>query len=181
MSRIGKKIITLPAGVVLTVDTTNKTVHAKGPLGELSQVYLPFVKINQEGDTVTFEIENEKEKFQRAMWGTTRALISNIIDGVSKGFTKEIELNGVGYRMELSGSNLRLFIGFSHSVDVEVPSSVKLVLDKNTLKGTSIEKQTLGYFFASLYAKKPHEPYKGKGFKFPGIKYQRKEGKKLAK
>jgi large subunit ribosomal protein L6 len=181
MSRIGKKIITLPAGVVLTVDTSTHTVHAKGPLGELSQVYLPFVKVAIEGDTVTFEIENEKEKFQRAMWGTTRALVSNIIEGVSTGFEKEIELNGVGYRMELSGNNLRLFIGFSHHVDVAVPPEVKLTLDKNLLKGKSIEKQKVGYFFASLFARKPHEPYKGKGFKFPGINYQRKEGKKLAK
>jgi large subunit ribosomal protein L6 len=176
MSRIGKKIITVPAGVIVVY--TAPTFKAKGPKGELSMTVPAAIKLNQEGDTITFEIADERNKNASALWGTTRANANNIVVGVSEGFSKTLELNGVGYKMDLQGPKLTLNIGFSHPVVVEVPAAIKLELTKNTLSGTSCDKQMIGDFFTNIHNMKPCDVYKHKGFKFPDRFYRKKVGKK---
>ncbi len=175
MSRIGKKIITVPSSVQVTFK--DDVLSAKGPKGELSMKVLPIIKFNQEGNEITFSVDDEKSKTSRALWGTTRANANNIITGVGEGFSKTLELNGVGYKMEL-GSKLTLHIGFSHPVVVDIPSVIKLELNKNTLSGTSCDKQQIGDFFTNIHDMKPCDVYKHKGFKFPDRFYRKKVGKK---
>lgn len=181
MSRIGKKIIKLPSGVTVDFNKQTGETKVKGKLGELSETFLPFVGVNIEGDIVNVTIEDESDSKQNAIWGTSRALLANMVEGVTNGYSKEVELNGVGYRMELAGQNLTLYIGFSHSVKITAPKEIKLELQKNLLKGTSIDKQLIGNFFTNIHDMKPCEPYKHKGFKFPGRFYAKKVGKKAGK
>jgi large subunit ribosomal protein L6 len=181
MSRIGKKIIEVPAEVSVTVDKSTNTVSVRGKLGELQETILPFVTVTHEGTQITLTIEKENDKFQRSIWGTSRALISNMVVGVSEGYKKDVELNGVGYRMEIVGKDLKLAIGFSHPVIVPIPAEVKVVIDKNLLTATSYHKQILGHFVQYVHDLKPCDPYKHKGFKYPGKYYPKKVGKKMAK
>lgn len=181
MSRIGKKIIAVPAGVTVTLDSVKNAVHVKGKLGELSEVFLPFITITQEASEINLTIKDENDRLQKAMWGTARALLNNMIVGVSEGYTKQLELNGVGYRMEMQGTNLKLALGFSHPVVVPIPTGVKVVIDKNLMTMTSHDKQLLGHFAQKVHDLKPCEPYKHKGFKYPGKFYPKKVGKKMAK
>lgn len=181
MSRIGKKIIELPAGVTAEINASTNVVTVKGKLGELKETFLSFIHITLEGSTLAVTVKNETDRLQKAMWGTARALINNMVVGVSEGFNKEVELNGVGFKMELAGQNLTIYIGYSHPVKIVVPQEIKLTLNKNVLTGTSIHKQIIGDFFMSLHNMKPSDPYKQKGFKIPGKHYQKKVGKKLAK
>ncbi len=178
MSRVGKKEITIPKEVTVDYNKSENVFTAKGPLGQLSVELLDFISLEITEDILKVNIEKENIKFQKSMWGTTRALINNAITGVTKPFTKEVELSGVGYKMELSGSNLVLYIGYSHPVKVDVPSEIKLTLKKNNLSGESINKQILGDFFTNIHNMKPADPYKHKGFKFPGRFYKKKVGKK---
>jgi large subunit ribosomal protein L6 len=175
MSRIGKKIINVPAGV--TVSLNGQEVTVKGPKGELKTVIHSCIKANLNGSEVTFEIINEKFKNAPAQWGTARANVNNLVVGVSEGFTRTLELNGVGYKMEL-GAKLTLFIGFSHQVIVEIPTGIKLELNKNVLTGTSADKHLLGDFMTKVHDMKPCEVYKHKGFKFPERFYRKKVAKK---
>ena len=181
MSRIGKKTISVPEKVTIEFDPQTRICNIKGPLGELNQPIMDFVSVNLEGQEIDLTIKDEKNRLQKSIWGTTRALINNMIVGVTNGYTKELELNGVGYRMELSGSELTLFVGFSHSIKIPIPQGIKLSLNKNILSGTSIDKQLIGNFFSSIHNIKPCEPYKHKGFKFPGRFYAKKVGKKGSK
>jgi large subunit ribosomal protein L6 len=177
MSRIGKKQIVLPAGVTLNYSPENRLVEVSGPLGKLSQTIQPFVSLKMDGDRVSVLVDRPDTKYQAAIWGTTRAIINNMVDGVSKGFSKEMELNGVGYKMEL-GSELILYIGYSHPVKVTIPQGITLTLNKNVLSGKSIDKQLLGNFFTNVHNMKPCDVYKQKGFKFPDRFYRKKAGKK---
>jgi large subunit ribosomal protein L6 len=179
MSRVGKKIISTDKNVDIKV--SDNLVTVKGPKGSLSITVLPFVTVGLDNNIVSVSVENSKEKFQRAIWGTTRALISNMIVGVTDGFKKEVELNGVGYKLELVGQKLTAYIGFSHPVVLVVPDPIKLELNKNVLSGVSIDKQLLNNFFGNLHEMKPCDPYKQKGFKFPGRFYIKKVGKKGGK
>lgn len=181
MSRIGKKVIAVPAGVVVTLNEATNSVHVKGERGELSETLLPFVKVNINGAEITLDIANGKEKLQRAMWGTSRALVWNMIEGVSTGFTKQLELNGVGFRMEVAGKQLKLAIGFSHPVFVDIPDLVTVNIEKNVLTATSFNKQVLGHFVQYVHDLKSADPYKHKGFKYPGKFYPKKVGKKMSK
>ncbi len=178
MSRIGKKTIVLPGKVEFNYNADTNLVEVKGPLGKLSLTLDKHVTIKQEGENVNLVVENETNKFQRAIWGTNRALVYNMIVGVTEGFKKDMELNGVGYKMELTGDLLTLYIGFSHTVPVKVPSAIKLTLVKNLLTGHSSDNQLIGNFFNTIHNMKPCDPYKGKGFKFPGRFYRRKVVKK---
>lgn len=178
MSRIGKKIIAIPAGVNVNFDPKTNIIKVKGVLGELSCPILPFVILKIEPTEIQLEIQNPQEKKQKAMWGTTRALIANLVEGVTKGFEKQLELNGVGYKMELTGQNLTLYIGFSHTVKINVPTGIKLTLNKNLLSGICNDKQQIGNFFAHIFKLKPCDVYKHKGFKFPGVFYRKKVVKK---
>ena len=176
MSRIGKMIIDLPENVDVTVENT--LVKVKGPKGELSQELLNFVSVTQKDKQLNIAVTKEENKFQRAMWGTSRALINNLVVGVSEGYTKKLELNGVGFRMAVQGKQLVLNIGYSHPVTIDIPEEITLKVEKNELIGESIDKQLLGDFFTRIHNLKPADPYKHKGFKFPGRFYRKKVGKK---
>lgn len=178
MSRVGKKVIELPDKVTVEYDSKTNTVTVKGALGELSRQLYRDIKLQIDGNNITLTVKNPDDKFQRAIWGTSRAIVQNMVDGVSKGFNKEVELNGVGYKMELAGNTLTLYIGYSHSVKVDVPTGIKLTLNKNLLTGTSINKELIGNFFSTIHNMKPADPYKHKGFKFPGRFYRKKVVKK---
>jgi large subunit ribosomal protein L6 len=175
MSRIGKKVITVPSNVAVKYE--NNILSAKGPKGELSMTVPAPIRLIQNANEITFEIADNSNKIANALWGTTRANANNMITGVSEGFSKTLELNGVGYKMEL-GSKLTLHIGFSHPVNVEIPKEIKLELTKNTLNGTSCDKQKIGDFFTTIHDMKPCDVYKHKGFKFPDRFYRKKVGKK---
>lgn len=177
MSRIGKKVITLPSNVELSYSAETREVLVKGPLGQLNATINPTASLTIENGEIVVEVKNPEQDFDRAIWGTTRSIVANMIEGVSKGFNKELELNGVGYKMEL-GSELTLYIGFSHPVKVQIPTGVKLTLNKNLLTGNSIDKELLGNFFSKIYHMKPCDVYKHKGFKYPGRFYRKKVGKK---
>lgn len=178
MSRIGKKIITIPNSVTFNFDEINRVVLVRGPLGELKLDKISKVISFAEQDNIlSVKILDETNSLQKAVWGTTRALVSNLIEGVTTGFKKELELNGVGYKMELN-TNLTLYIGFSHPVVLDIPTGIKLSLNKNVLSGESIDKHLIGDFFTNVHNMKPCEVYKHKGFKFPGRVYRKKVGKK---
>jgi large subunit ribosomal protein L6 len=178
MSRIGKMIMEVPSGTTLEYKESENIITVKGVQGVLSLNLPHFVKVIKDRSAYTIKVDNENDKKQRACWGTYRALVNNMIVGVSAGFKREMELNGVGYKMELSGSLLTLYIGYSHSVKVQVPPTIKLVLNKNVIAGESIDKQCLGDFFMKIHNMKPCDVYKQKGFKIPGRFYRKKVGKK---
>jgi large subunit ribosomal protein L6 len=178
MSRIGKKAIAVPDKVELKIDQTNQTITVKGPKGELSRKLHRSIGLSQEGKTLTVSVKDPEDRIQKAIWGTTRAIINNMILGVTDEFKREVELNGVGYKMELNKDELTLYIGFSHPVKVAVPAIIKLSLTKNVLSGVSIDNEVIGNFFSSLHNMKPCDPYKHKGFKFPNRFYRKKAVKK---
>ncbi len=178
MSIIGKNPITIPEGV--TVEVKDNVITAKGKLGELTQEYSE-VEIKVEDGTITLERPSEK-KDHRAKHGLYRALIANMIEGVSNGFTKELELVGVGYRASNQGQKLDLAIGFSHNIVMDIASEIKVetVTEKGKnpiVKLTSHDKQLVGQVAAKIRSFRKPEPYKGKGIKFVGEEIRRKAGK----
>ncbi len=178
MSRIGKNPITIPEGV--TVDVKDGVVTVKGKLGELTQK-VEDIDIKVEDKTITFERSSEK-KDQKAKHGLYRALVNNMIEGVSNGFTKQLELVGVGYRASNQGQKLDLAIGYSHNIVFELAPEVKVetVSDKGKnpiVKLTSYDKQLVGQIAAKIRSFRAPEPYKGKGIKFVGEQLRRKAGK----
>jgi large subunit ribosomal protein L6 len=179
MSRVGKKLI--PINSAITFKKEGNTVTVSGKNGSLSASFLDFVSVEHTATDIAISVIDPDNKFQRANWGTARAIISNMVTGVETGFTKELELNGVGFKMELSGQNLTLYVGFSHTVKLIAPDAIKLTLVKNLLTGTSYDKQMLNNFFGNIHEMKPCDPYKHKGFKFPGRFYIKKVGKKGGK
>lgn len=181
MSRIGKKVIELPTGVTFNYNEEDRVVTVKGKLGELHQNILSFVSLKKEENQVLISVENPEDKFQRAMWGTTRALIHNMVVGVSEGYQNKITLTGVGFKINLVGKTLVMSLGFSHEVKVDVPENIQAEVKNNELTGTSIHKQGLNQFFTMIHDLKPADVYKHKGFKFPGRFYIKKEGKKAGK
>ena len=179
MSRIGKAIITIPAGV--KVEIKGQNVKVEGPLGVLSTDIHDLIKMNVEGNEVTFTRPDDL-KFSRAIHGTTRSLVANMVEGVTTGFQKTLEIVGVGYRVEQKGKDLNLVLGFSHPVIFEAPERVILTaLDplKITIKG--IDKQKVGQAAAEIRKYRRPEPYKGKGIKYAGEIVRRKQGKKTGK
>lgn len=177
MSRIGKKTIEIPEGVTVTLDAN--LLSAKGPKGSLSFPVRREVKVVLEDKTARVE-KIGSTKLASALWGTTAKLLMNMIEGVTKGFEKQLELNGVGFRMALSGRKLNLALGFSHPVEVTVPEGLEAKVEGNVLTITGIDKQAVGQFAAVVRKLKPVEPYKGKGFRYVGEIVRRKEGKKAA-
>lgn len=177
MSRIGKKPIEIPNGVVLTVD--GNVVKVKGSKGELifETSYEVAVEIGEK------EVEVKKigkTNKAAAFWGTTRSVIANMIEGVTNGFKKQLELNGVGYKMALQGKKLVLNLGYSHPVEMELPEGLAASIEKNVLTIEGIDKQAVGLFAAKVREKRKVEPYKGKGFRYVGEQVIRKEGKRAA-
>lgn len=178
MSRIGKKLITIPAGVEVNIQGNRFT--AKGPKGSLEIVINQEASVKIENGVLSVE-KNGRSKKAPAIWGLTRALISNIIAGVEKGYEKKLELQGVGYRMAVQGKKINLALGFSHPVVVDIPDGLEAKIGEGGLLVISgIDKQAVGQFAADVRALKKAEPYKGKGFRYFGEHVRRKAGKKAA-
>ena len=176
MSRIGRMPITVPAGVTVNVAEGN-VVTVKGPKGELTQSLRPEMIIKQEGTTITVERPSD-DKLHRSVHGLTRTLLHNMVEGVEKGYTKELDVNGVGYRAEKKGTQLVMRLGFSHEVFVdEIPGITIEVPTPNKIIIKGIDKQAVGQFAAEVRSKRPPEPYKGKGIKYTTEVIRRKVGK----
>ena len=180
MSRIGNKAITLPAGVSVEV-SENNFVTVKGPKGELSFQFNSELEIATEGSECVVKRPNDT-KVMKMMHGTTRALLNNMIVGVSTGFKKVLEINGVGYRAQLQGNTLVVSAGYSHTVEMPVPAGLKVELPKNTqIIISGIDKQLVGQYAAEIREIRKPEPYKGKGIKYSDEHVRRKEGKTAKK
>ena len=180
MSRIGKLPVNLPKGVTVTISDSN-VVSAKGPLGELTQVVDKDLKVEVVGNEVIITRPSES-KNHKSLHGLYRALIHNMVVGVSEGYKKELELVGVGYRAEAKGQNLEMSLGFSHEVILQLPKEVKVETKTERRANpiitlTCIDKQLIGHVAAKLRSLRPPEPYKGKGIKFVGEQLRRKAGK----
>jgi large subunit ribosomal protein L6 len=179
MSRIGKKPIVLPKEVKVAINGQN--IQVEGPLGKLSTTIHEIIGINQEGGELVISRPDDL-KFSRAIHGTTRALIANMIEGVTKGYQKVLEIVGVGYRVEQKGKDLNLVLGYSHPIIYKAPEGVTLTADgqlKIVVKG--IDKQKVGQAAAEIRKFRRPEPYKGKGVKYEGEQVRRKQGKKTGK
>ncbi|EJZ8642225.1 50S ribosomal protein L6 [Enterococcus faecalis] len=175
MSRIGNKVVVLPAGVEIKQDGNNITV--KGPKGELTREFSSDIKMNIEGNEVTFTRPNDSKEM-KTIHGTTRANFNNMVVGVSEGFQKALELIGVGYRAQVQGNKLTLNVGYSHPVEMTAPEGVTFEVPANTrviVKG--INKEVVGELAANIRGVRPPEPYKGKGIRYVGEFVRRKEGK----
>ena len=178
MSRIGKKPVVIPQGVTVTVDKNQVTV--KGPKGTLEFTHHWDVEVKIVENELTVE-KKSKGKHVPALWGTTARIIENMIEGVVNGFKKQLELNGVGFRMSTAGKKVNMALGFSHPVEVIVPDDLDVITEGNVMTVSGIDKHKVGQFSANVRALKPVEPYKGKGFKYVGEHVRRKEGKKSSK
>lgn len=174
MSRIGKKPIAIPAGVEVKMD--GNTVTVKGAKATLTQEVHPNITVKVEGNEVIVERPND-QKENRALHGLTRSLIANMVEGVSTGFKKELEINGVGYRAAVQGKKLTLTVGYSHPVEMEVPEGLTAEVNGNKITISGADKQKVGQFAAEVREKRPPEPYKGKGIKYADEHIRRKEGK----
>lgn len=174
MSRIGKLPIQVPSGVTITVDDSSVTVE--GPKGKLSQALVPGVEIKQEDGILTVTRQNDEAQ-NRARHGLIRSLIHNMVVGVTTGFSKQLEINGVGYRANMSGDKLNMQLGFSHDVVYQAPSGVQLKVEKNLITVSGISKQQVGQTAAEIRSFKKPEPYKGKGIKYVDEHIIRKSGK----
>ena len=179
MSRIGKRVLTIPAGV--NVDVNENTVTVKGPKGELSLEVIKTLKVNVNGTEVTVE-KLKEDKFTNQMHGTTNANINNMIVGVSEGFKKELEIIGVGYRFAVSGNTLTIQAGYSHPVKMEIPKGISVKAPSATeLEVSGADKIVVGEFAANIRKVRQPEPYKGKGIRYKGEHVRHKEGKKASK
>jgi large subunit ribosomal protein L6 len=176
MSRIGKHPVTIPSGV--EVQLSGQTLTAKGRLGALSLVVSSEVNASVVDGTITIAPKNDT-KLSRAMWGTTRALINNMVTGVSTGFSINLEITGVGYRAQVQGNTLNLQLGYSHDVPFPIPDDVRITCERPTVITVSgADRQRVGQIAADIRAYRRPEPYKGKGIKYATETVRRKEGKK---
>ena len=175
MSRIGKKPVVIPANVTVNVAEGN-VVTVKGPKGELTNTFNTDMMINVEGNDLTVSRPSD-EANHRALHGLTRTLIANMIEGVEKGFSKELEVNGVGYRAEKKGNQLVMRLGYSHEVIVDEIPGISITVNGNKITISGIDKQVVGQFAAEVRSKRPPEPYKGKGIKYTTEVIRRKVGK----
>ena len=176
MSRVGKYPVVVPAGVTVSVD--GQTVHAKGKFGEMSFFVVSDVEVKLEDGKVVVTPQSD-EKFARAMWGTARARINNMVKGVGEGFTKKLDIVGVGYRASVQGKTLKLALGFSHDVDFPIPEGIDIKCPQPTqIEISGNDKQRVGQVASEIRAYRSPEPYKGKGVKYSDEKILRKEGKK---
>ena len=175
MSRIGKMPVVVPEGVTVTLD--GQTCTVKGPKGELKRTLPDEMKIEMKDGTVTVERPTDAGR-HRALHGLTRSLVNNMVEGVTNGFTKQLEIVGVGYKAESRPGGVRLVVGYSHTVDYEAPKGVTISVETPTLlKVEGIDKQLVGQVAAELRRVRPPEPYKGKGIRYRGEQVRRKAGK----
>lgn len=176
MSRVGKKPVVVPAGVTAKVD--GQTVAVKGGKGELSFVVPEDVAVTIDGSAIKVDPRSDSKR-ARAMWGMSRAMINNLVTGVSKGFERKLEITGVGYKAAVAGKSLQLSLGYSHDVNYPIPAGVTIVTPKPTeIMIAGIDKRQIGQIAAEIRSLRPPEPYKGKGVKYAGEFIFRKEGKK---
>ena len=175
MSRIGKKPVIIPANVTVTVAEGNN-VTVKGPKGELSFAFHPDMILKQEGNVLTVERPDE-EHLHKSLHGLTRTLLNNMVEGVEKGYSKELEVNGTGYRAEKKGNQLVMRLGYSHEVIMDEIPGISVAVDGNKITVSGIDKQVVGQFAAEVRGKRPPEPYKGKGIKYTTEVIRRKVGK----
>ena len=176
MSRIGKKAVSIPSGVTVTLD--GQTVTVKGPKGQLAWTVSEEIEVKQEGAEITFATRNDTQR-AKGMWGLYRTLVDNMVEGVTKGYEQTLELVGVGYRAAMKGQALSMQLGFSHDVDIPPPAGIAFAVPKQTeVRVSGIDKQLVGEVAARIRRIRPPEPYKGKGVRYAGEKVRRKEGKK---
>jgi large subunit ribosomal protein L6 len=176
MSRIGKKPVTIPSGVTAQIE--NGTLSVKGPKGTLTLGLSEDVTYKVEGEAISIAPANDTRR-SRDHWGMQRTLVSNLVEGVTDGFTKTLEITGVGYRAQAQGKKLKLQLGFSHDVEIDVPEGIDVKTpDQTTVEISGIDKQKVGQFAAEVRRWRKPEPYKGKGIKYRGEYVFRKEGKK---
>ena len=176
MSRIGKKPVAIPSGVTASIDGDTLTV--KGPKGSLALGLSELVTYELEGEEISVQPANDTKQ-ARSHWGMQRTLVSNLVEGVTEGYTKVLEISGVGYRAQSQGRKLKLQLGFSHDVDLDVPEGIEVKTpDQTTVEISGIDKQAVGQFAAEIRRWRKPEPYKGKGIKYAGEYIFRKEGKK---
>ena len=180
MSRIGKLPISIPAGVTVNYDEASHVCTVKGPKGELSQWIDPSIKFNNADGQISFEIDENSPvniKQKQAFHGLYRSLVNNMVVGVTDGFTKELEVNGVGYRASKAGKKLTLNLGYSHPVEMEDPEGLESTVDGNKIIIKGIDKEKVGQYAAEIRDKRRPEPYKGKGIKYADEVIRRKVGK----
>ena len=181
MSRIGKLPITVPSGVTVTIN--DKNVSVKGSKGELNMTMHPNMSVVLEGNELVVSRPDDS-KLNRALHGTTRALLSNMVDGVTKGFQKKLEVRGVGYRFNISGKKLNLSLGYSHPIDFAIPDGITITADeenKNVMVVEGIDKKLVGETASRIREYRKPEPYKGKGVRYVDEYVAMKQGKKAAK
>jgi len=176
MSRIGKQPITVPGGVEIRIQ--GDSVAVKGPMGELVSPLFEGIVAAQEGDSLTLQCADLGNKVMKSKYGLARALLANVITGVSKGFERVLELRGVGYRAQVQGKSLNLSLGFSHPVVYAIPEGVEAKVEQNRITLSGIDKQKVGQTAAEIRAFRPPEPYKGKGVRYADERVKMKEGKK---
>ncbi len=176
MSRIGKKEILIPKEVTVEITDNNK-VSVKGPKGELERYIRPEIKIEKKDDQIAVQPYKETKR-TKSFWGLSRTIIANMIKGVTEGYEKKLEINGVGYRANLEGENLVLLVGFSHPVKIEKVEGIKFEVEKNIVTVSGIDKELVGQVAAKIRKVRPPEPYKGKGIRYVGEYVRRKSGKK---
>ncbi len=179
MSRVGKRPIVVPKGA--TVDISGSHVAVKGPKGQLERTLHPDMKLEWDGDQLVVTRPSDA-KVHRELHGLTRSLVNNMVEGVTTGFTKRLELQGVGYKAEAVSSGVRLLVGLSHPVDYQAPEGIKISVEGNTtVQIDGIDKERVGQVAAELRSVRPPEPYKGKGIRYVGEHVRRKAGKTGAK
>ncbi len=175
MSRVGKKPVTLPSGV--TAELKDNKLAVTGPKGSLSLPLHPKVQVVVAGSEITVDVARKDDRKEKALWGMFRSLVQNLVDGVTKGYEKKLEVNGVGFKVQLAGQKLVLNLGFSHPIEVQVPPGLTVTVDKNVIAISGIDKQLVGQFAAEVRELKKPEPYKGKGIKYLDEVILRKAGK----
>lgn len=181
MSRIGKKPVSVPKGVKISI--SDRTVKADGPKGSLSFTHRPEVRVAEEDGAIAVSVDESRqgEKKVRALWGTTRALIDNMMVGVDKGYTKKLEIHGVGWTASVAGTNLKLNIGYANVIEMPIPTGVSVLVEKQAITIEGADKQAVGQFAAAARAKRPPEPYNGKGIRYATEIIRKKEGKSFGK
>jgi len=177
MSRIGKKPVPVPKGVKVSI--SDRTVNVEGPKGSLSFTHRPEVMVAEEDGSIAVTVDEavQGEKRVRALWGTTRALIDNMMVGVDKGYTKKLEIHGVGWTSAVAGSTLKLTIGYANIIEVPIPAGINVQTEKQSITIDGADKQAVGQFAAATRAKRPPEPYNGKGIRYATEIIRKKEGK----
>jgi large subunit ribosomal protein L6 len=175
MSRIGKLPIPFPESVTVTIEPGR--VAVKGPKGELAQTFPPAVRVAQADRVLSVSVARPDVKDERALWGLAQRLIANMVHGVTEGFTKKLEINGIGYQAAVKGNGLVLNVGYSHPVDFSLPAGITATVEKNVITIAGIDKQVVGEVAAQIRKIRPPEPYKGKGIKYADEVIRRKAGK----